>query len=169
MRAAPRAASAWLSNRRPLSPLPLRTQRISGGSWLMRRLRTRTQFQALLRTPPVARTAHFALHRICLTATDEAPNANGGVFLPVGPAWLGAMTPKRSARRAVTRNAMRRQVYAVGDQLDPPLEGLAYLVRLRAPYSAAQFPSARSDVLCRTVRAELMQLFERGRSACAQR
>ena len=135
----------------------------------MRRLRTRAQFQALLRTPPVARTEHFALHRICVTAADEAPNASHGVFLPFGSVWLGAMAPKRSARRAVTRNAIRRQVYAVGEQLAPPLEGLAYLVRLRAPYLADQFPSARSDALCTPVRAELMRLFERGRSSCAQR
>lgn len=135
----------------------------------MRRLRTRTQFQALLRTPPVARTAHFALHRVCVATTEDGQAASASVFLPLGPTWLGAMAPKRCARRAVTRNAIRRQVYAVGDQLDLPLDGLAYLVRLRAPYPLAQFASARSDALCQTVRAELMQLFERGRKPCAQR
>ena len=135
----------------------------------MRRLRTRTQFQALLRTPPVARTAHFALHRLCATTPDEVPVGRTDAFAPKGPAWLGAMAPKRSARRAATRNAIRRQVYALGDQLEPPLEGLAYLVRLRSPYSPAQFPSAQSDALRQAVRAELVQLFERARKPCAPR
>ena len=87
----------------------------------MRRLRTRAQFQALLRTPPVARTAHFALHRLKATSPEVAEGGvvSASVFLPAGPAWLGAMTPKRCARRAVTRNAIRRQIYALGEQLDP--------------------------------------------------
>ena len=135
----------------------------------MRRLRTRTQFQALLRTPPVARTAHFALHRFNAPPPAEVADARATVFLPDGPAWLGAMTPKRCARRAVTRNAIRRQIYALGEQLDPPLEGRAYLVRLRSAYSPTQFPSARSDALRQAVRAELIQLFQRGRSPCAPR
>ena len=135
----------------------------------MRRLRTRAQFQALLRTPPVARTAHFALHRFNGTSVGAAVNEHVTVFLPDGPTWLGAMTPKRCARRAVTRNAIRRQIYALGDQLTPPLEGMAYLVRLRAAYSAAEYRSAQSDALRRAVRAELIQLFDRGRSPCAPR
>ena len=77
--------------------------------------------------------------------------------------WLGAMTPKRSARRAVTRNAIRRQVYALGPQVNLPAEGMAYLVRLRAPYAREQFPSACSNALRHAVRTELTQLFERGR------
>ena len=135
----------------------------------MRRLRTRTQFQALLRTPPVARTPHFALHRFCAPSADEAVDVRASVFLPPGPAWLGAMTPKRCARRAVTRNAIRRQVYALGELLDPPLQGTAYLVRLRAAYSTAEFPSACSDALRQAVRAELIQLFQRGSRPCATR
>lgn len=128
----------------------------------MRRLRTRTQFQLLLRTPAVARTAHFALHRLSAQPSTEVADASALVFLPVGPPWLGAMTPKRCARRAVTRNAIRRQVYALGEQLDPPLQGMAYLVRLRAAYSPAAFTSARSPALLHAVRSELIQLFQRG-------
>jgi ribonuclease P protein component len=85
------------------------------------------------------------------------------LFAPAETAWLGAMTPKRWARRAVTRNTIRRQIYAVGDGLDVPLCAGAHLVRLRAAFAPAQFPSARSEALKRAVRAELVQLFERGR------
>ena len=135
----------------------------------MRRLRTRAQFQALLRTPPIARTQHFALHGLCVALPEPDGTAPGFVvssnalFAPAGMTWLGAMTPKRSARRAVTRNAIRRQVYALGPQVNLPAEGMAYLVRLRAPYAREQFSSACSDALRHAVRTELTQLFERGR------
>ena len=126
-------------------------------------LQTRAQFQALLRTAPVARTSHFALHRLAHSPAGGLPADTGGMFAPAAAAWLGAMTPKRWARRAVTRNTIRRQIYAVGDGLDVPLCAGAHLVRLRAAFAPAQFPSARSEALKRAVRAELVQLFERGR------
>ena len=125
----------------------------------VRHLRTRAQFQALLGTPAVARTAHFALHRWAPATLPEAPD--DAQFGPADAAWLGAMTPKRWARRAVTRNAIRRQIYAVGENLIPPLKAGAHLVRLRSAFAPARFPSAASAALKRAVRAELLQLFAR--------
>ena len=122
-----------------------------------RRLRTRAQFQALLSDRPVAHTAHFALHRLCLQVPEGSP-ARQALFCPQGDAWLGAMVPKRWARRAVTRNAIRRQIYAVGEQLQPPLGAGAHLVRLRAAFAPQQFPSASSAALKMAVRTELQQL-----------
>ena len=123
----------------------------------MQRLRTRAQFQALLARPPVARTAHFVLHRLPLPTPDDP--AADGLFKPGDVAWLGAMAPKRWARRAVTRNAIRRQIHAVGESLQPPLAADAHLVRLRAGFARSQFPSASSTALKAAVRAELLQLF----------
>jgi ribonuclease P protein component len=92
-----------------------------------------------------------------------SPSADrAALFAPPDATWLGAMTPKRWARRAVTRNAIRRQIYAVGENLDHPLSAGAHLVRLRSDFAPAQFPSACSDALKRAVRAELLQLFARG-------
>lgn len=127
----------------------------------MRRLRTRDQFQALLAHRPVARTAHFALHRLPLADAQAAlagDAAARALFQPADQAWLGAMVPKRWARRAVTRNAIRRQIYAVGQALQPPLPADAHLVRLRAGFAPQQFPSASSRALKAAVRAELLQL-----------
>lgn len=123
----------------------------------MRHLRTRAQFQALLKQPPLAKTSHFALHGGPLSmlassaafVLDEAPDA----------LWLGAMTPKRWARRAVTRNTIRRQVYAVGRDVAASLAAGAYLVRLRTAFARQQFPSADSPALRRAVRHELQRLF----------
>ena len=70
------------------------------------------------------------------------------------------MVPKRWARRAVTRNAIRRQIYAVGADRLAALPG-ARLVRQHAVFSLAQFPSATSTALKGAVRAELLELLAR--------
>lgn len=75
--------------------------------------------------------------------------------------WMGAMVPKRWAKRAVTRNAIKRQIYNVSHEFEPALPVAAHLVRLRAGFDAAQFVSATSDLLKSAVRQELQQLFAR--------
>lgn len=129
-----------------------------------RRLKTRAQFQTLLAGPPVARTAHFALHRLDwpVVATSAAPAA--ALFVPPGGVWLGAMVPKRWARRAVTRNAIRRQIHALGaggGEGSVTLAPGVHLVRLRAAFATSAFPSASSVALKRAVRGELLRLFAR--------
>jgi ribonuclease P protein component len=75
--------------------------------------------------------------------------------------WMGAMVPKRWARRAVTRNAIKRQIYALTVPLASCLPLAAYVVRLRSGFDRQQFVSASSDQLKRAVRGELEQLFAR--------
>ena len=125
----------------------------------------------------VSRTAHFALHRLVLDAsgTASAPGA-AGAEAPTGPGslpttqgpqalfavqgvWLGAMVPKRWARRAVTRNTIKRQIYTVGATFEARLPQAAHVVRLRTAFDRKQFVSATSDQLKQAVRAELLQLF----------
>ena len=136
----------------------------------MHRLKTRPQFQAAMAGGTVSRTAHFALHRLGLGAGSAvlAPLSTGPGATPQalfgvsdGPAgiWLGAMVPKRWARRAVTRNAIKRQIYAVAAAFGPQLPQAAHVVRLRAAFDRQQFPSATSEALKHAVRAELQQLF----------
>jgi len=71
------------------------------------------------------------------------------------------MVPKRWAKRAVTRNAIKRQVYNVSADFEPLLSDRAHVVRLRAGFDRARFVSASSEVLKAAVRAELQQLFSR--------
>lgn len=103
------------------------------------------------------------MHRLDLQMGSElsAPvTAPGGPFAAKG-LWLGAMVPKRWARRAVTRNLIKRQIYSIGEQhLAPPADA-AYLVRLRSTYDRQQFRSAASDPLRAAVRGEIELLFER--------
>jgi ribonuclease P protein component len=72
---------------------------------------------------------------------------------------MGAMVPKRWAKRAVTRNAIKRQIYSVSSDFESALPVAAHVVRLRAVFDRKQFISATSDMLKATVRQELQQLF----------
>ena len=111
----------------------------------------------------VSRTAHFALHRAPLDAprapTTGPESVGPQALFAVRDAWIGALVPKRWAKRAVTRNAIKRQIYNVSQHLAPPLPVAAHVVRLRAGFDRTQFVSASSDALKRAVRAELQELF----------
>jgi ribonuclease P protein component len=129
----------------------------------MQRLKTRAQFQAVLAGATVARTAHFALHR-CALGVPGSPAA----FFATQDVWLGAMVPKRWARRAVTRNAIKRQIYTVSQaEGGPALPQAAHVVRLRSGFDRKEFVSATSDKLKAAVRAELQLLLERASVASA--
>lgn len=118
------------------------------------RILQRAQFDAVMSSgPPVAKTVHFALHM----AKSHEPGGVPDLF-PGGGAWLGVLVPKRWARRAVTRNTLRRQIYAVARELTAGLPQLPMVVRLRSGFSRGDFPSATSDALKREARAELLQL-----------
>lgn len=73
--------------------------------------------------------------------------------------WLGLVVPKRHARRSVTRSLFKRQIRAaVGRHVASLAAGL-WVVRLRAPFEKAKYPSAASAALQRAARAELDGLF----------
>ena len=127
----------------------------------VQRLKTRPQFQAVLSGKTIARTAHFALH---CTGLNAGSSPVAGVQVPLFVqqcVWLGAMVPKRWAKRAVTRNAIKRQIYNVSAQFESHMGIAAHVVRLRAGFDRAVFVSASSDALKAAVRAELLHLFER--------
>jgi ribonuclease P protein component len=126
----------------------------------LQRIRHRTQFDAVLAGPPLVKTPHFALHM-----ADTSVHATAHGLFPGGGLWLGVMLPKRWARRAVTRNTLRRQIYAVARDCASALPAQALVVRLRSGYSRSDFISATSEVLRRAARAELQQLFSDRRLA----
>lgn len=91
------------------------------------------------------------------------PGASPQALFVLSGVWLGAMVPKRWARRAVTRNTIKRQIYTVGATFEERLAQVApqsaHVVRLRSTFDRKQFVSATSDQLRQAVRAELLQLF----------
>lgn len=68
--------------------------------------------------------------------------------------------PKRHARRAVTRTLLKRQIRSVVGTRAEALIGGLWVVRLRAPFDKARFPSAASDALKACAREELERLLD---------
>ena len=72
--------------------------------------------------------------------------------------WLGAVVPKRHARRSVTRTLLKRQIRSVVTGQSSTLGHGLWVVRLRAPFDRTKYPSAASDELKHAARAELEQV-----------
>lgn len=75
--------------------------------------------------------------------------------------WLGCVVPKRHARRAVTRNLLKRQIRSAFARHAGHLPAGLWLVRLSAGFPVTQFVSARSKVLGQAAASELDALLAR--------
>jgi ribonuclease P protein component len=93
------------------------------------------------------------------TAVDDFREALAEIGGPEIRFWLGLVVPKRHARRSVTRSLFKRQIRAAAVRHAPALAGGLWVVRLRAPFEKAKFPSAASAALKRAAREELDRLF----------
>jgi ribonuclease P protein component len=129
----------------------------------VQRLKTRAQYEAAMAGGTISRTAHFVLHRAPLDApsapTGLEARTSRALFAVRNEPWIGAVVPKRWAKRAVTRNGIKRQIYNVSAAFEARLPHAAHVVRLRAGFP--QFTSAWSEGLKLAVRQELQQLFEK--------
>ena len=133
------------------------------------RIRASSDFEFVLRSAPLARTAHFALHgcpgpKVVTTEAaakiDDRRLSTGSeqldhTLVDKGQRWLGVAVPKRFARRAVTRSLLKRQARAAAvrhvDRLGPGL----WVIRQRAAFPVAVYPAAASAALEEVVRGEL--------------
>lgn len=136
-------------------------------------------FERVLETPSRARTAHFAVHHLADApsrpgpprpkalagelSTGQAPNSDRSVDESSSPVpalsgcWLGTVVPKRHARRAATRNLIKRQIRRAAAAA-PALPAGLWVVRLRNPFQKSDFPSAASDALSVAAADELASL-----------
>ena len=101
-------------------------------------------------------------------STDAAPSSGAlvdesGASGGSGPSghWLGLVVPKRHAKRAVTRNLIKRQARAAMVRHLAALPAGMWVLRLRAPFDRAQFVSPASDTLREATHAEMDTLFDR--------
>lgn len=189
MRVAPRAASAWLSeglnSRLPIAPVPGRIVRsVDFERVLAQPARARSMHFAV----------HFASGAPSRPAHREAPTRQGSgterqklstslepVFqqavddirrsdppaAPIRDVWLGTVVPKRHARRAVTRNLIKREIRGAAQRLASDAQPLAsgmWVVRLRAPFDRAVFASAASVALRSAARQEIEALLSQCRA-----
>ena len=143
----------------------------------MARLVESAAFERVLGSRSRASTVHFAVHH--LSAPPSAAAGLRGEPLPdklstipdqsgEGPVddcsreplrRLGAVVPKRHARRAVTRSLLKRQIYAAGGRHAESLGHGLWIVRLRTPFDRGLFKSAASTALSLVARSELEALF----------
>jgi ribonuclease P protein component len=119
-------------------------------------------FREALSRRPVAKTAHFSLHALAI----QVPTTGVGqtrASRPT-PSSLGVVLPKRLARRAVTRNALRRRIYAVAARAsqavsaEKPQPATQWVVRLARGWGEDELRSARNPAWCAHVCQELAQL-----------
>ncbi len=118
------------------------------------------EFQAVMRQGLRISSQHFVLH--CCPRAALVPE-NQAARQP-SCSRIGALLPKRWAKKAVRRNLLRRKIYALAAGQLPVLTQAAgadldCIVRLRAAWAVAEYPSASSDALRQSLDAELQQLF----------
>lgn len=137
----------------------------------------KADFERLLSTRSRTRSAHFALHHV--NAGPSAPAKPRARVVPPelsteveqvaaqavdeSPAavWFGCVVPKRHAKRAVTRNLIKRQIREAFRRHEPRLPRGLWLLRLVGGFAPAQFASARSDALAAAARSEIDTLLSR--------
>ncbi|MDZ7592780.1 MAG: ribonuclease P protein component [Rubrivivax sp.] len=143
------------------------------------RLVHKADFERVLATRSLKRSTHFALHHLpseplalqtrrarsgqakLSTGREESSSMSvDDSSVPATPSavWAGGVVPKRHARRAVTRTLLKRQIRVAFERHAATLPGGLWLVRLRLPFAAEEFVSARSACLAATVRTELDRL-----------
>jgi ribonuclease P protein component len=123
-------------------------------------------YQRALAVRPMARTEHFVLHHVVASAqTLHSSKLSTGLDPMPAPAVedlrVGWIIPKRQARRAVTRNLVRRQMRAAFDRHAGQLPAGDWLLRLRAGFDKSAFTSPASDALRDAVRSELDSLMRK--------
>jgi ribonuclease P protein component len=116
-----------------------------GGKNSVVKITLKSDFDAVMSAGVYVSTTHFALH----------------VQRPVARNRIGAVVPKRWAKQAVTRNAIKRQIYGLALVQDAQTPAADLVVRLRKTFQRTQFVSATSQALKRAVRSELVELFEK--------
>jgi len=151
---------------------------------MLGRLRRPADFESVLATPAKVRSAHFAAHHLAGHPQQHATGAAGARTgklstddpdrcpqpvddqLEAAPSswWFGLVVPKRHARKATTRNLLRRQMRGAMTRHHAQLAHGMWLVRLRVPFDPKHFSSAASAALRGAARAELDGLLMRAKA-----
>ena len=109
------------------------------------------------------RTSHFVLHQWQVNQENTGPGLAKAPALLVDKCVshrLGVVVPKRWAKKAVTRNLIRRQVKELLQSAQAQLPAANYVVRLRQAFAPQQFISASSQPMKLAVRSLVEQLLQ---------
>jgi len=125
--------------------------------------------KSLLMAPVLGRSQHFVLQGYLAEPlahqlpTGTAPIRTRTVdkVADSAPPGLALVVPKRLARRAATRNLIKRQMRETIRRRHADWATVHLLIRQRVAFDVRQYPSAASSALSTAVRGELEQLFDR--------
>ena len=96
-----------------------------------------------------------------MPAVMPAAMPAGSADSPPPGQWLGLVVPKKHARRAVTRNLIKRQMRATMASAGAVLPAGLWVLRLKAPFDRQVFTSPGSVPLLQAARDELLLLLQR--------
>jgi len=108
-------------------------------------------FKEVLETFAFAKSEHFVLH-VKKINPDEQDKQTAHLK-------VGVVVPKRLAKKAVSRNTIRRQIYIIAtrESLKYPFE--KHVIRLNRPFNKNTFLSPSSKVFKHAVRKEILSLY----------
>jgi ribonuclease P protein component len=134
-------------------------------------------FQRVLATAPKVRSAHFAAHHLQQRPLPASRSKPPGLTMKMSTGdqemlidrvdkidegqWLGLVVPKRLARRAVTRQLLKREMRAAIRRHASRLGAGLWVLRLQRAFDPRQYPAAASAALRRAVRVDLDALLAR--------
>jgi ribonuclease P protein component len=109
-------------------------------------------FQEILKIRAFAKTEYFALHRKIVS--NELTKMSEFTSLCVG-----VIVPKRWAKKAVTRNAIKRQIYILTSDLAGHFKNEQHVIKLIKSFDKNQYMSATSKAFKANVRVEIQKLY----------
>jgi ribonuclease P protein component len=105
-------------------------------------------FREVLETGIFASSEHFALHKLKSGEGENQRNLK-----------VGVVVPKRWAKRAVTRNAIKRQIYIVAAELAYKHQLEKHVVRLSRAFDKKIFLSPTSKDFKKAIKKEILFLY----------
>jgi len=125
------------------------------GSW--------EEFKVVMDLGSACHSNWFVLHQVSLKTLEAQTNPTPAVLSVgkdlIGSQKFGALVPKRWAKRAVTRNTVKRQIFNVFSKFQSKLQvEHAMVIRLRREIKKNEYKSARSGELVKKIQSELYEL-----------
>ena len=109
-------------------------------------------FQEVLRAGATTKTEHFTLYRLN-ALSDKSKIAEADNL------QIGLIVPKRQARKAVTRNAIKRQAYSISRELASEYANELHVIRLSKEFERKDYHSASSKLLKTEIDKEIRALY----------
>jgi ribonuclease P protein component len=134
----------------------------------MNRLGSWEEFKVVMDLGFTCHSSWFVLHQVSLNTLLAQINPTPAMVSITrglaGNQKLGALVPKRWAKRAVTRNTVKRQIFNVFTEFQNKLQvEHAMVIRLRREIKKTDYKSAKSEELVLKIQSELQELLTKAK------